>query len=83
MLVTGKRLLFTSILVINTGNFLDDIRQFSSHYCGDESESFVTGCLAFSSCDCGDELGYFKPTRDIFLTLTKSFLSLNRSVFTA
>lgn len=83
MLATGKRLLFTSILVINTGNFLDDIRQFSSHYCVNESESFVTGCLAFSSCDCGDELGYFKPTRDIFLTLTKSFLSLNRSVFTA
>lgn len=38
MLATGKRLLFTSILVINTGNFLDDIRQFSSHYCGNESE---------------------------------------------
>ena len=56
MLVTGKRLMFTSILVINTGNFVDDIRQFSSHYCGKESESFVTRCLAFSSCDCGDEL---------------------------
>lgn len=52
--------------------FLTIISAPKTHYLSGEVSTV-------SMCDCSDQYRYFNPNRDIFLTLTKWFLSLNRS----